>query len=288
MIITERFVVLNNPRTGSTFVREVLKQLHGRRRHSPGRLGRLLGRLKLHPDRGFAELLLDTPGRQIPPNQHGGYFQIPPEHRGKEVVSVVRDPFARLLSIYRYGWWKKYPPVDAATIARHLPAFPHLSFREFVELEELSLERRLGSKFRDLQVGRQTVRFIDMFFRDPAAVLSRLNGRYLESDEFADDLPAIRFLQTETLNRGLFEFLRERDYPLHRIEFILENGAVNRSPLTETDLPWTRELIDGVLHRERLLFRMLGNLGFAYVAPSEAAAPMDSDRHGSLEGERAS
>jgi hypothetical protein len=269
MIITDRIVVLNNPKTGSTFVRTVLKQLHGHPAPGPRLLQRALRRLGLRRDTGLTELLLPVPGAvmPMPPNQHGGYCQIPPQHRGKEIMSVVRDPFARLLSIFRFRWWSEYPGVAAHVLERHFPTFPDLTLEQYLRLEEMAMDTRLNGRASGLQVGRQTIRFIDMFFRDPPAVLGRLDADYLDSDQFLEDLPCIRFLSTERLNQQLHAFLLEHGYPPARLQFILDHERVNATPGQPAGDEWTDALVASYMHRERLLFRILGHLGFTYSPP---------------------
>jgi hypothetical protein len=269
VIITDRFVVLNNPKTGSSFVRTVLKKLHGYPTADSSRYERLLHRVGLRGDRGFTELLLPNVNalRNGTRSQHGTYAQIPSAHRAKKIVSVVRDPFARILSNYRFGWWQRFPTVDPDTVARHFPHFPDLSFSEFLRLGDLDAQRRLSDGCREVQIGRQTVRFIEMFFRDPPAIFRRLDEEYLGSDRFLEDLPPIEFLRTERLNRDLHEFLRRHGYAEDRLAFIVEHERVNVTPVLQRGNEWTQDLIDEVLYNERLLFRILRHLGFEYAYP---------------------
>ncbi len=102
MILTDQFVLLNYPRTGSTFVREALGSIYGQ---SARRLQWLLP-----AKRKFRELLLPInrttaaleSGRR---SQHGCYSQIPASHRGKPVLCVTRNPLERVVSQYEHGFW---------------------------------------------------------------------------------------------------------------------------------------------------------------------------------------
>jgi hypothetical protein len=274
MIITERFVVLNNPKTGSTFVRTVLKQLHSGDDVRPGGLRLLEGYLR-KPVPSLTELLL--PNIKVPaprpPDQHGTYSQIPAAYRKREVVSVVRDPFARLLSTYRFGWWRRYPPLDGAALALHFPGFPDLDFEEYLRLEEYDVRWRVPPAAAGLAVGLQTVQFIQMFFRDPAGVLARLDDHYLDSDRFLADLPPVRFLRTERLNEDLVQFLLEHGYPAERLRFVAAHAAVNAT-VGGAAPAWTHGVVENILHRERLLFRILAHLGFTYPAPCSTPGRM--------------
>jgi hypothetical protein len=258
MIITTDFVILNNPRTGSTFVREVVKQAHarGRRHLLPGLRGA-----------GYRELLLPNikvPDRR-PPDQHGTYAQIPRAHRHKEVVSVVRHPVSRMLSMYSFRWWVRYPPLERSAMESLFPTFPDLDLPTYLRLEDHDVRSRLPAHAHELQVGLQTVQFIQMFFREPAAVLARLDDGYLGSDRFLEDLPPIRFLRTETLSRDLYQFLRDRGYPEEAAALALTQEPLNASSSSGVSAAWEPEIVATLLHRERLLFRILQHLGCGYA-----------------------
>jgi hypothetical protein len=263
MIITDQFVVLNNPKTGSSFVREVLKELYRREARSEGeaRLSR--------PHGAFEELML--PNIKVsgarPRDQHGTFEQIPAEHRGKTVVSVVRDPYERLLSDFTYRFWEKYPPLDRTRLKGEFPEFPDLSLDQFLRLRDLETrESRLPGTRLQAEVGYQTVLFIQMFFRSPEAVLRRVDDRYLDGEEFLLDLPDIAFLRTESLNRDLYEFLRGQGYRHDDVAFILSYGQVNvgnRTGLVGSGV-WTDGALRYLRHNERLLFRILDHKQISY------------------------
>ena len=96
MIITDQFVMLNFPKTGSTFVRNVLKQIHEELTFSSS--DRLLMGLGLKKKPYYENLWLprirNTYREQVQ-DEHGIYSQIPERHRGKTIVSVKRDLFER-------------------------------------------------------------------------------------------------------------------------------------------------------------------------------------------------
>jgi hypothetical protein len=107
MLVTPSFFLLNFPKTGSTFARVALKAVH-----QPPRLIRGLIRLGLMRPRVEDLKMLpwfftkdQTDAGSV--SQHGTYLQIPRKHRSKPVVSVVRDPFTRIVSFFEYRDWQK-------------------------------------------------------------------------------------------------------------------------------------------------------------------------------------
>lgn len=272
MIITDRFVVLNMPKTGSTFVRTALRELRHAQlaRRSP--LARLLDRCGIAMAPKLRELRLpnirERSGHST--DQHGIWGQIPSRHRAKPVVSVVRNPYDRLLSLYGFRWWVEHPPLDEARLRGLFPTYPELTLEEFLEMRGLELrEGWIPHIPLQAEVGPQTVRFIQMFFRDPEAVLRKLDDEYLKSDRFVDDMPEITFLRTENLNGDLHDFLLAQGHDAEEIEFIKTRARVHATRRRDDggDPPWTENALRSVAHGERLLFRILAHHGLEYPAP---------------------
>lgn len=81
MLVTDSFVMLNYPKTGSSFARKVIKDLYARQPKSWFRR------------RWCKELILPNIRTCGADDQHGCYSQIPPQYRNREVMSIVRNPF---------------------------------------------------------------------------------------------------------------------------------------------------------------------------------------------------
>lgn len=115
------------------------------------------------------ELYVAT-GRNVKKSQHGGYRQIPHEHKHKPIVTVVRNPLQRYISEYLYGWWKSHPEAFRAEIGEKFFRFPDLSFAEYFDMISMSAANETG---RD--VGYETNRFVKLYFKDPEAELAKLD-----------------------------------------------------------------------------------------------------------------
>lgn len=258
MIITERAVFLNFPKTGSSFIRAALKQATGYNRPTY----RLLRSLRLPHKPPMVELLLPSIDRQHPAglsDPHGTYRQIPLEHRDKVIVAAIRNPFHRYVSTYRFGWWARHPHANPEVLREAYPAFPDLTFGEYMDmLHRFGRPNRLGELSPTIELGFMTIQFIQLFFRDPDRVLRCMDHAYIEQRAYLDDMPDIVFLHQENLNQELYQCLVDLGYPEDQVRFILNAARVNVTPgPTEAnrleDL-YTPELVARILERDRLLF----------------------------------
>lgn len=189
MLITDDFVLLNYPKTGSTFTRKIIQ--------------------KIYPDK-CEELLLPVAfdcrdiGRKT---QHGTYAQIPEEHRGKPVLSVIRNPFDRYVSQYRFKWYAHSPPENKQMLQKFYPNFPDLEFAEFLDMGDRFAKKNILAAynvFLDTDIGLQTINFIAFYSCNPQRDLDELvRGK---ADPFLR-LPKINFLHQEFLREELTNFL---------------------------------------------------------------------------------
>ena len=258
MLVTSQFVVLNLPKTGSSFVRQVLKEIHARRRWRWG------------ADRFLKELLLPREGALAGGrDQHGTWSQVPVAYRHLPVVSVIRSPYDKLLSAYRYRWWADHPPVDRETLVRRLPNFPDLSLDEFATLWDLAVERRLGGE-NPLGLGHQTVQFARFFFREPERAIRALSDDYVDGGAFERDMADVTFLRQERLNEELAGFLGRFRYSPAELELCRRHPRVNETADSATDprALWTPTALEHVRSRERFLLRILGRRGLRYASPA--------------------
>jgi hypothetical protein len=244
----DRFVFVHQPKTGGTFVTSCLERLLGPVR-PPGPLDRLRARLA-----GVAAV----------PHKHGTCNDIPPSHRGKQVVSVVRNPFDRYVSQYEYAWWKSHerPWRDAEALRARWPSWPDLSFPEFVVASGVPAFRRLrGWTGSDGDApGLQAEQFVRFYFREPERAVARMDDAYLAARAFEADMHPVRFLRMESLNADLHAFLREQGHAAERIAWILEEGKILPEGSRRGERPWqeyfTPELAALVRRRDRLLFAL--------------------------------
>jgi hypothetical protein len=260
MILTEQFVLLNFPRTGSTFARAAVKKLYERRN---GPSPRQAPSARPGNPTAIRELLLPidrtiSAFRTKRHSQHGSFGQIPPTDQGKPVVSVIRNPFDLIVSHFEHGFWKENPIADEKALRARFGSYPDLDFDEYLAMaEEFGLPDVLKGRRIDADVGPQTIHFIRFFFRDPDAVLDRLTDEYIDRREFVGELPEIRFLHTENLRRELRDFLVSVGFLPEETEFI-ESLPRKNVAASRRNRPWAEyyddERMRAIRRKERMLF----------------------------------
>lgn len=271
MLVAAHFLVLNLPKSGSSFVRAVVKDLYRRRRGRypawwPHRSG---------SDRFLKELILPNvrlPGRSR--DQHGIAAQIPRRFRDRPIVSVIRDPYAKLVSDYRFRWWATYPPLPPAELARLFPQFPGLSFDEYLRLSDHVAARKVVATTGagpSTALGNLTVEFVQFFFRDPATALRRMSDDYVASGAFRADMAPVAFLRQERLNEELADFLARHGFAAAEVTSARAHAAVNVTDGAPGAVAWSAWGLAHVADRERHLLAMLAMLGFHYPPPATAA-----------------
>jgi len=195
LLITEDFVLLNFPKTGSSFTREAIKRCY---RQSDSRARRTLENIGILKPQ-VKELILpkiDEIHHSEVRDQHGTWRQIPPKFRGRRIVSITREPVSRYLSAYRFGWWKQFPPGDLGEIMLRYPAFPDLSFQQYYEMtNDFALPNRLKGITPKIDLGVHTVQFIQFFFRDPEKTLREIDHDYIDNKRYLGDMADIHLLE---------------------------------------------------------------------------------------------
>lgn len=275
MLITKNFVLLNISKTGSTFVRTVLKRVHG---YNPPE--RILGSRKLARYRttlglkGLREIFttgLHYGGQDEEfKDQHGSYCQLPRKYQDRKVVTIARNPFDRLVSMYYWRSWtrRRLWPEGSPEYARY-PNFPELSFKECLDYQErVGIARLQGTKLK-VPLGSQTILFILMVFKKPFDVLQKLDEDYIASGAYRADMPDLHLLRNDNLNRDLYDFLRSQTYAEEDIRFILDEERIlppQGDPRKDRDYLsyFSDENQHEIRNSERLLFRIFKDCGITY------------------------
>lgn len=223
MILTEKLVFLHMGKTGGTFVTKALERMYHPwlvallRRYNLFFLGNLrYYKLYRSPIR-----ICRNGEVRVLRSQHDFMEGIPPAFRGKPVLSCVRNPYDRYVSLYRFGWWKKEPSRSVREIKKKHPNYPDFTFREFLDFfrDEIEFEKRkLGYRTR---YGIYTYKFVQMYYPEYRDILMR--------KEFRLEMPDVRFLEQENLSEELRAALLELGYPEKRTAHIPEMEKINKS-----------------------------------------------------------
>jgi hypothetical protein len=255
MLLTDDFVYIHMPKTGGTFVTEVIDRLYER---ETGESESLLARAK--------SLLGRKVLTYVETRKHGTCSQIPRSHRGKMILATVRNPYDRYVSEYEFGWWRTHPDAwnGIAEKARGIFSnYPDLTFEEFVQMANTLFPLLDNSNFiPERRIGYQTEIFVRYFMKDPALVFPRIDQEYLRLRRYREDLfDKLYFVQTGNLNWDLHNFLEQVGFGKDQLSFILEMGRVyppegGRTPGQSWEEYYTPDLKREVRTKERLLFEL--------------------------------
>lgn len=271
MIATDDFLLINFPKTGSSYTREVIKRLY---RPGGGALSGLRGVVDRRPV--FHEIMLpkiDQERQKGILDQHGTRQQIPARFSHLPIVTVARHPFKRYISNYRYGWWRENPPAPVEEIRAEFPAFPELDFEEFYAMNHrFSRPNRLKEIEPTLELGLHSIQFVQFFARDPRAYLETLTDESLESGDCLLEFDSIRFLDQDDLSGELRALFTSVGFTADDLAFMDTMGRVNESRSTAREEDGKSAAISDevarlIYRRDRLLFKL-----FDYPPPAAAAS----------------
>ena len=296
MLLAERVTYIHEPKTGGSFVRHVLSRLHGglvdvpasRVRAPALRAG--LPSLAFYPERLRARPRGPNHGHKYGPlytwNDHGTCIEIPRRYRSRTILGTLRNPLETYVSMYLFGWWKRAEYVleyerTVPDFRARYPAFPDVSFREYLELLHagciLPATRNLDDPGG---VGYLTQRFVQFYFRlprrfgvfpyDAARVLARVDS-HLHDGSVRDAMFDVHFIRTSRLNGDLADFLYQVGYDADDLEFVERlrhvvptggerTGAAEHAAAHDWLQYYTPELRELVWKRERLVFSLFPEL----------------------------
>src|ERR671926_959520 len=104
MVITDHFIYLHMPKTGGTFVENVLNRLLA----------------------GKGGLYLDT--QTLTGRQHENIREVAPAFADKKILFTIRNPYDYYVSRYEFNWkYKVNHVLDVQRMKAHYPHYPDLS-----------------------------------------------------------------------------------------------------------------------------------------------------------------
>ena len=260
MIITNRFVLLNFPKTGTSFARMAIKKIYGK---EDLRFNNWIYKTGLFTPEIFELMLpkLDEGLFSGIVDQHGKYRQIPDKFKKRPVLSIVRNPFSWYVSSYFFNWWKENLPVSLDTILPGFPNFPNLTFPEYIDFEYCySRQHHLHGIVPKVDIGLKSLYFNQFYSKDADALISNLDENYFMDELFREDFKHIHFIHHENLRAELKNFLVNHGFRGYEVGIIDQLEEVNKSTYPNDYKGFMKmypdELIEKVLIRDRLLFSL--------------------------------
>jgi hypothetical protein len=227
MIITESFVWINFPKTASTFARECLRELYRIPCWNLAKKKRFKGRWikEINMPLIFAP---DIP-RFGKPTPHGVVRQIPDEYNKLKILSAVRDPVERLLSLYHYGDWKKNDALidSIETINIRYPNFPDIQFEEFYEYL-YEKKRYVSVNNNKYAIGRQSYSLLN-FFCNRENIEDNNKIKFDSWEKLAEIFNKVIFISAKNISQNLYNNLLKLGYSQKDLEFILKKDKINVS-----------------------------------------------------------
>ena len=221
MIITDHFVFLHLPKTGGTFVSESLHRAFKTRRTWLNSLTSLFR---------FGHRFQTIHGSFVHAHQwHGTRQEIPQDVRTLPILTCLRHPLARYVSIYEFGWWKRPEfrkgfQQGTSNFGQRYSDFPNLNFRDFLNLLH---ETRMPKGWREFSnpnsPGLHTWQSIRQLTLNPNAWSQQ---PHCDPNELQQELRDIHFLRTSSLNRDLYHYLLSCKLPEEDLNFILTKKRV--------------------------------------------------------------
>ncbi|MCF8069628.1 MAG: hypothetical protein K9L30_13680 [Desulfobacterales bacterium] len=247
IVFNNAFVYIHHPKTGGTFVTEMLRKI-------------ALG------DDGINIL-------ELPELKHAGIKKIPSLSRNLPIVTNVRNVFEHYVSRYTFRWWAD--PVyskkmfDMDKVLKIYPDFPDLTFSEFLHLfNKWSLRGTIPEKkakaLTTRKIGYNSWVLTRLTNDNPRKLLSELDT--IDDDILNQKFKNIHFLKTENLNSDLFGLLQhygikdEKTRPiLDALPILPQKGGRGKRKMTWNKY-FSEDDIKFILERDRLYFRLFPDM----------------------------
>ncbi|MCE2026810.1 sulfotransferase family 2 domain-containing protein [Sessilibacter corallicola] len=236
MLITDDFVFVHMPKTGGTFVQNMLQ--------------------KIYPNATTLETHLTC-------------SDIPQQAQELPVLSIIRHPMDRYVSQFHFGWWRMHPERYCSQAQWNAMGIDpkNLSFRDFIRISDAYFKGYFSGEKNGFEnhktaspLGWHTEQFIRFYYRNPKQVFSDLDERKIQTGDYKESEFPVTFLHTESLNQDLVAYLTKIGRDEEDIAFILDQGKLQPkegTKRTEED-DWQSyfdpDITRFVCERERLLF----------------------------------
>ncbi len=264
MIITKKFVFIHLPKTGGTFVSSQLENIYNKRVKNKSYIGKVIFRVQnKYFIREFKKIIIqdNIPNISGIYGQHGGCSQIPSVYKHLPVLSTMRNPFDRYISLYKFKWWVREPIVNSKEIKKSFAKYPNLDFKEYYELSNtLFLQKQLQELYNN-NIGLLSWQFIRFFFKDPYEIIKDKDLPYYSKEKLESLMYKVYFIYSENLNKELYVFLKDKKFKEKEITHILNADKIFPKNSIRTvddtvDKYINPKMKDIILEKERILFTL--------------------------------
>lgn len=237
MFICEDFVFVHMPKTGGTFVTDILHRLY--------------------------------PNGYEHQDKHGTCSDIPLEFSHLPIVSVIRNPFDRYVSQYFFAWWKRNLSLYCGDKCHaKYGDLTDISFKQFVHLADDYFKGYFQSKpngydnqLLSSPVGWHTEQHIRFYFKQPQQVFNQLTDESLQDLSFLSAQYDVTILHNEHLNQQLYQWLRTVGHSEQSLGFLLQAERIlPEGGKPRQDRDWLQyydqQTLSFVSQRERLLLQL--------------------------------
>ena len=250
MIITNDFVYIHYPKTGGTFVTQMLYDVY-------------LGKKKKILNKVLTKITKYKPLIEI--NKHGTCNEIPHKYNNSSILSVVRNPYDRYVSLFEFKWWKNHTEdhFNLNEIKKLYPHFPNINFAEYVTMIDKLFLKDIFTQLNDnmMFLGPQSRQFIYYFFKKPVELSKKIDKDYIVKKNYFEDMYDVHFLHQEKLNDDLYDYLKKIGIKQKNLKFIKKSEKIfpiegGRNINSKWQDYYTPELKKKVRDREKLLFKI--------------------------------
>lgn len=280
MIATRNFVLLNIPKTGSTFARSMIKRIENdnfiQRSHILP--NKIKGR---YQKRRFREIYCEPNypmWGETESDQHGGYCQIPRRYLNRDVLAIIRNPFDRYISIYNFGWWKKVPQDYLPLVGRYYPEFPDLDFSNFMKFYRWYVNLRVSGIDSIANpdavevIGANTIVLIDKLCVSPCDLFNKLFASHKYNIKLEEHIPpSLVLFDQATLNDSLARYFETIGYSATKVKLVREHGRIlptnseNVNCVANKEVLYSYSEIDAIRIFDKFSFSLAERFGFDHT-----------------------
>jgi len=177
------------------------------------------------------ELRPGTGDRYGTPTPHGTVSQVPLIYQRLPIVSAIRDPMERYISLYNFGDWK-HPDLmleNIEGIRKIFPYYPDLGLADFIRYITFYYgQTRLEVGDGKWSIGVHSADFLRFFTRHGSTDETTI--RFDSWKSLENEINAVKFFYCDNINQELYEWLSIQEFHRRDIEFIINKSRVNVSP----------------------------------------------------------